>query len=165
MTSAAERMSTLPAVLQPTSGPRPGSLAARALAAPPPIPTPTTSAPAAMLPAQRGLPHAPPRIDNARWYGRHAKLANRLLHMAVRAAALPPGPQDNEVDEALAALLLHAREIVNYEPPEILAKDGVHTIPHAKLASARAKVSALRLELVRTRAELAALKGAGGAAP
>lgn len=107
-----------------------------------------------------GQPQSPPHINAAAWYDQHAELAHRLLHLAVRAAALPPGAEDREVNEALAALLLHAREIVGYELPTLLAKDGTHTIPFERFATARAKVSALLLELVRTRAELTALQSA-----
>ncbi|GKT16983.1 hypothetical protein AVHY2522_13640 [Acidovorax sp. SUPP2522] len=127
---------------------KPGSMVAR------PSDGPVAAAAASIC----AIPHGQPHIDAAAWYDQHAELAHRLLHLAVRAATLPPGAEDREVNEALAALLLHAREIVGYELPTLLAKDGTHTIPFERFATARAKVSALLLELVRTRAELAALQ-------
>ncbi|CAN7705859.1 hypothetical protein LJR066_005739 [Acidovorax sp. LjRoot66] len=165
MTSAFERMAALPAVLQPAV-PTPTSLAARALSAPPTVQlsgTPPMVAP--MLPQApgpalkpRGVLGAPPLQGKAEWYGQHEKLVHRLLHMAVRAAVLPPGPEDKPVDELLAKVLQHAREIVEYELPTLLAKDGRNTIPFERLASARAKIVVLRQELKLTKAELAAAR-------
>lgn len=176
MSTAFERLSTVPAVLQPGAVPSPTSLAARALAAPPdltlsgaPRLEQSVAASAPMHPPalkRRGVMGAPPMVDNETWYGQHTKLVHRLLHMTVRAAALPSGPADDEVEQVLANVLQHAREIVAYELPTLLAKDGANTIPYERLATARAKVSALRLELRRTKAELAeALASQGKARP
>lgn len=171
MSTAFERMSTVPAVLQPAGVPQPQSLAARALAAPPdlmllmldsaqPLELPG-AAPAPMHPSalkRRGALGAPPIVNNAAWYGQHEKLIHRLLHMAVRVAALPPGPDDKPVEELLAKVLQHARQIVEYELPTLLAKDGANTIPFERLATARVKISILRQELKLTKAELAAAR-------
>lgn len=132
MTSAFEKLARLAPWARRVTEPKPDSLVARALR------------PAAerMADTRQII-----EVDTTKWLQHHAALSHHLLYRVTKAVQAPADQAaEAEVNRAFALLQDHARVINGGTDPVVLAKDGLHTIPFAELATTRAKVQVLERE-------------------
>ncbi|MBV7428090.1 MULTISPECIES: hypothetical protein [unclassified Acidovorax] len=132
MTSAFEKLARLAPWARRVTEPKPESLVARAL-----------------RPAAERLADTRQviEVDTVKWMEHHAALSHHLVYRVTKAAQAPADKAaEAEVHRAFALLQDHARVINGGADPVVLTKDGLHTIPFAELATARAKVQVLERE-------------------
>lgn len=104
-------------------------------------------------------------IDVSAWYEQHVALLHQLLHRALKVVDNTPSKRNatliQRIGETQTELMQHARKIAGGAIPTLLSRDGLHTIPYAELAQARAKVQVLTAELALAREEIDTLKVQG----